>query len=81
MLGGLLHSSRHVAAKTTDHLEKIKIETKTAAGVSFASPKVNLGVNYANSKGNEDENSSGAGYKNANLAWEARGGDTTLCSK
>ncbi|THC87721.1 hypothetical protein EYZ11_012831 [Aspergillus tanneri] len=80
MLGGFLHSSRFVDAQSTDHLEKIKAETKTAAGISFASPKLSLGVNYAKANGNEDEKSSGAAYQNANLAWEARGGDTTLCS-
>ncbi|KAK0666950.1 hypothetical protein QBC41DRAFT_324772 [Cercophora samala] len=80
VLGGFLRSSRNVQVKTNEQLEAAKEETKTAAGLSFASPQVSFGMNYAKTTSETNKNSSGQTIGNAALTWKARGGDTVLCS-
>ncbi|KAK4171045.1 hypothetical protein QBC36DRAFT_305568 [Triangularia setosa] len=80
VLGGFLRSSRKVRVKTDEQLEAAKEETKKAAGLGFASPQVSFGMNYAKTTSDTNTSSSGQTIGNAALTWEARGGDTVLCS-
>ncbi|KAB8079267.1 hypothetical protein BDV29DRAFT_151867 [Aspergillus leporis] len=61
-------------------MQAVKDETRWAAGVSFSSPKVSGGVNYANTKSTTDKIGTQTIERSALLTWEARGGDTVLCS-
>ncbi|GIJ91230.1 hypothetical protein Asppvi_010195 [Aspergillus pseudoviridinutans] len=80
VLGGFLRSSRQVRVKTDEQLEAAKEETKKAAGLSFASPQVSFGMNYAKTTSDTTTTGHGQTIGNAALTWEARGGDTVLCS-
>ncbi|VBB81427.1 Putative protein of unknown function [Podospora comata] len=80
VLGGFLRSSRQVKVKTNEQLDAAKEETKKAAGLSFASPQVSFGVNYAKTTSDTTTTAQGQTIGNAALTWEARGGDTVLCS-
>ncbi|KAK4203001.1 hypothetical protein QBC40DRAFT_219920 [Triangularia verruculosa] len=80
VLGGFLRSSRKVQVQTDEQLEAAKEETKKAAGLGFASPQVSFGMNYAKTTSDTNTTSSGQTIGNAALTWEARGGDTVLCS-
>ncbi|KAF7179293.1 hypothetical protein CNMCM7691_008226 [Aspergillus felis] len=80
VLGGFLRSSRQVRVKTDEELEAAKEETKKAAGLSFASPQVSFGMNYAKTTSDTTTTGHGQTIGNAALTWEARGGDTVLCS-
>ncbi|GIK03851.1 hypothetical protein Aspvir_007926 [Aspergillus viridinutans] len=80
VLGGFLRSSRKVRVKTDEQLEAAKEETKKAAGLSFASPQVSFGMNYAKTTSDTTTTGHGQTIGNAALTWEARGGDTVLCS-
>lgn len=62
-------------------MEAVKDETWWAAGVSFSTPKVNGGVNHANTKSTTDKEGTQTVERSALLTWEARGSDTVLCSK
>ncbi|OJJ95806.1 hypothetical protein ASPACDRAFT_64276 [Aspergillus aculeatus ATCC 16872] len=80
ILGGFLRSSRDVKVKTTEQLDAAKEETRRAAEVSFAAPQVSFGVTYASTTSETKTSGQGQTVGNAALTWEARGGDTVLCS-
>lgn len=81
MLGGYLHSTRFVSTGSSVEMEKEKTEAKKAAGMSFGAPNISLGLSDASTNSTSTVTEAAAAYQNAQMGWEANGGDTTLCSK
>ncbi|KAF3922653.1 hypothetical protein ABW21_db0202069 [Orbilia brochopaga] len=79
-LGGFLYSTRDVTTEETSTLAQVKNKTRAAAGLSIQSPYGGGGGNVA--KTNADGTTVGTVSLNqeVRLAWNARGGDTLLCS-
>jgi hypothetical protein len=80
VLGGSLHSAKTVTFSNQSELDAHKEEMKDAAGFSFASPKFSIGINHAHVSSKETIESTAKANRAAHLTWEARGGDTVLCS-
>ncbi|KAK6344304.1 hypothetical protein TWF696_007944 [Orbilia brochopaga] len=79
-LGGYLHSTRRVSEREHSHMGSLKEEIRLAAGLSFSSPNVSFGMNYAHRDSNTTQAGTALAQQYARLTWEARGGDTVLCS-
>ncbi|KAF5390434.1 hypothetical protein D9757_005215 [Collybiopsis confluens] len=79
-LGGYLYSTRSVTEAETSKLDQIKNETRSAAGISFTSPKISGSFGVANGKGEQNENGHAELRQTASLTWDAHGGDTLLVS-
>lgn len=80
-LGGELTSTRFFQSTDSGELSAFKDNLKTAAGLSISSPVVSGGGSFASSEGKEGSKGERSANQSARLAWQARGGDTLLCSK
>lgn len=80
-LGGYLYSDREVNEQERGKLNAKKEETKLAAGASFQSPKGSAGGSSSFGFGTQSNDSNSSISRTGRLTWEARGGDTVLCSK
>ncbi|KAI4600652.1 hypothetical protein KJ359_012813 [Pestalotiopsis sp. 9143b] len=79
-LGGELTSTRFFQSTDSGELSAFKDNLKTAAGLSISSPVVSGGGSFASSEGKEGSKGERSANQSARLAWQARGGDTLLCS-
>ncbi|KAL6158044.1 hypothetical protein ACJBU6_03850 [Exserohilum turcicum] len=79
-LGGYLHSTRNVSSKEQSSLEQVKDRTRIAAGLSIQTPKASGGINVAKVESTVTETGVASLLQDAHLTWNARGGDTLLCS-
>ncbi|KAJ4367759.1 hypothetical protein N0V86_009881 [Didymella sp. IMI 355093] len=79
-LGGYLHSTRNVTDKEQSTLEQVKDRTRIAAGLSIQTPKASGGLNFAKVDSTGRETGDASLFQDAHLTWNARGGDTLLCS-
>jgi hypothetical protein len=52
-----------------------------AAGISIQSPKASGSFNVAKVDSKSQEDGTASLFQDAHLTWDARGGDTLLCSK
>jgi hypothetical protein len=80
-LGGELYSSRILTEDERSSLTKTKESVKAAAAFSISSPVVSAGGSFAKTNSQEAIASEQQLHQNLQLAWEARGGNTLLCSK
>ncbi|KAF2224084.1 hypothetical protein BDZ85DRAFT_97203 [Elsinoe ampelina] len=79
-LGGFLHSTRTVTSKEKSTLDQVKDKVRTAAGISIQTPKVSGSMNVAHVESTGEETGSASLDQTSRLTWDARGGDTLLCS-
>ncbi|KAH6615979.1 hypothetical protein B0J18DRAFT_493787 [Chaetomium sp. MPI-SDFR-AT-0129] len=79
-LGGELISSRLFLGKDEAELSAFKDSVKTAAGFSISSPYGSGGASYGSFESNESTKGEKKAQQSLRLAWQARGGDTLLCS-
>lgn len=79
-LGGYLHSTRNVRSTEQSSLSQIKDQTRSAAGLSIQTPWASGELNVAKVNMSGKEEGSASLLQSARLTWEARGGDTVLCS-
>ncbi|KAK0510622.1 hypothetical protein JMJ35_007054 [Cladonia borealis] len=79
-LGGELTSTRFFQSTDSGELSAFKDSVKIAAGLSISSPNASGGGSIASSEGKEGSQSERRASQSARLAWQARGGDTLLCS-
>ncbi|CAG5136910.1 uncharacterized protein ALTATR162_LOCUS4 [Alternaria atra] len=79
-LGGYLHSTRNISSKEQSSLEQVKDRTRIAAGLSIQTPKASGGINVAKVESTGTETGVASLLQDAHLTWNARGGDTLLCS-
>lgn len=80
-LGGELTSSRLFHGSDAVELSTVKDSVKVAAGLSITSPYGSGGFSYGSSNSSESSKGEKAAQQSMRLAWQARGGDTLLCSK
>lgn len=80
-LGGYLKSTRHLTQIERKSLGQAKEKARLAAGLSFQSPKGGGNLNYASVTEKGNEKGEASLFQSLQLAWEARGGNTLLCSK
>lgn len=76
-----MHSTRNVSSKEQSSLEQVKDRTRIAAGLSIQTPKASGGINVAKVESTVTETGVASLLQDAHLTWNARGGDTLLCSK
>ncbi|KAH7140033.1 hypothetical protein B0J13DRAFT_639301 [Dactylonectria estremocensis] len=79
-LGGELTSSRLFRSTDEAELLAVKDSLKIAAGLSISTPYVSAGASYGSSNSNEKTEGEKKAQQSMRLAWQARGGDTLLCS-
>lgn len=79
-LGGELTSSRLFHGSDAVELSTVKDSVKVAAGLSITSPYGSGGFSYGSSNSSESSKGEKAAQQSMRLAWQARGGDTLLCS-
>ncbi|KAI9896170.1 hypothetical protein N3K66_008342 [Trichothecium roseum] len=79
-LGGELTSSRLFHGSDVAELSTVKDSVKVAAGLSITSPYGSGGFSYGSSNSSETSKGERAAQQSMRLAWQARGGDTLLCS-
>lgn len=80
-LGGELTSSRLFHSSDAAELSALKDSVKTAAGLSISTPYGSAGASYGSYNSNETNKEEKKAQQSMRLAWQARGGDTLLCSK
>jgi hypothetical protein len=80
-LGGELTSSRLFQAVDKVSLSAFKDSVKIAAGASISTPYGSAGASYGSFNSNETDKGNSTAQQSMRLAWQARGGDTLLCSK
>lgn len=80
-LGGRLHSTKKIVGTDKGHLDQKKTDLRAAAGASFSSPWVSGSASYAQRDDQAHSESDSTMKKSLSLTWDARGGDTLLCSK
>lgn len=80
-LGGFLHSKRNLTEEEQRNLSQTKEKTRVAAGVNFQASRVSAGSNFSKVDSSSTEEGSASLNQDLRLTWEARGGDTLLCSK
>lgn len=80
-LGGELTSSRLFHGSDSVELSTVKDSVKVAAGLSITSPYGSGGFSYGSSNSSESSKGEKTAQQSMRLAWQARGGDTLLCSK
>ncbi|TGO07896.1 hypothetical protein BTUL_0239g00060 [Botrytis tulipae] len=78
--GGFLHSTRNVSSTERSNLDQVKDRTRIAAGISIQSPKASGSINFAKVDENSQDTGSASLLQDVRLTWDARGGDTLLCS-
>jgi hypothetical protein len=76
-----LTSTRFFVGTDSGELSAFKDSVKIAAGLSISSPVASGGGSIASSEGKEGSQGERRANQSARLAWQARGGDTLLCSK
>ncbi|KAK6539955.1 hypothetical protein TWF694_008789 [Orbilia ellipsospora] len=79
-LGGELTSTRFFQSTDAGELSAFKDSVKIAAGLSISTPAVSGGGSYASMEVKEGSQGERRANQSARLAWQARGGDTLLCS-
>ncbi|KAI8625822.1 hypothetical protein F5Y19DRAFT_448905 [Xylariaceae sp. FL1651] len=79
-LGGELISSRLFHGKDDAQLSAFKDSTKIAAGASLTTPYGSGSTSYGSTETNEGSQGQRSAQQSLRLAWEARGGNTLLCS-
>ncbi|KZF19536.1 hypothetical protein L228DRAFT_241750 [Xylona heveae TC161] len=79
-LGGYLHSTRHLTEEEKSSLDQTKEKTRVAAGFSFSTPKASGGASFSKVDSKTDTEGQNSMNQALRLTWEARGGDTLLCS-
>ncbi|CAL5871545.1 uncharacterized protein PFLUO_LOCUS5798 [Penicillium psychrofluorescens] len=79
-LGGELYSSRILTAEEQSSIIKTKEKVKAAASFSFSSPWTCGSASVTKVESNESTAGEQELHHNLQLAWEARGGDTLLCT-
>ncbi|KAI9896172.1 hypothetical protein N3K66_008344 [Trichothecium roseum] len=79
-LGGELTSTRLFHGGDTAKLSAVKDSLKIAAGVSISAPYASASVDYGSMKATEGTTGDRAAQQSMRLAWQAKGGDTLLCS-
>ncbi|KAH7007637.1 hypothetical protein EDB80DRAFT_578125, partial [Ilyonectria destructans] len=79
-LGGELTSSRFFHGSDAAELSAFKDSVKVAAGLSISTPYGSGGASYGSYNSNETTQGEKKAQQSMRLAWQARGGDTLLCS-
>ncbi|KAI2467792.1 hypothetical protein F4781DRAFT_297493 [Annulohypoxylon bovei var. microspora] len=79
-LGGELTSSRLFHGSDAAELSAFKDSVKLAAGLSISTPYVSAGASVGSYNSNEKTEGEKSAQQSMRLAWQARGGDTLLCS-
>ncbi|KAH6974497.1 hypothetical protein BKA56DRAFT_659180 [Ilyonectria sp. MPI-CAGE-AT-0026] len=79
-LGGELTSSRLFHGSDAAELSAFKDSVKVAAGLSISTPYGSGGASYGSYNSNETTQGEKKAQQSMRLAWQARGGDTLLCS-
>ncbi|GJN76022.1 hypothetical protein PLICBS_010133 [Purpureocillium lilacinum] len=79
-LGGELTSSRLFHGSDAAELSAFKDSVKVAAGLSISTPHGSAGVSHGSHSSNETAEEEKKAQRSLRLAWQARGGDTLLCS-
>ncbi|KAK6344287.1 hypothetical protein TWF696_007928 [Orbilia brochopaga] len=79
-LGGFLYSTRDITTEEHSTLAQVKNKTRLAAGISIQSPYGGGGGNYAKTNADGTTGGNASLHQDVRLAWNARGGDTLLCS-
>ncbi|KAL6416202.1 hypothetical protein AUP68_00416 [Ilyonectria robusta] len=79
-LGGELTSSRLFHGSDAAELSAFKDSVKVAAGLSISTPYGSGGASYGSFNSNETTQGDKKAQQSMRLAWQARGGDTLLCS-
>ncbi|KAH6851071.1 hypothetical protein B0I37DRAFT_414420 [Chaetomium sp. MPI-CAGE-AT-0009] len=79
-LGGELISSRLFHGTDDAELSAFKDSVKVAAGLSLSTPYGSAGASYGSLDSNESTKGERKAQQSVRLAWQARGGDTLLCS-
>lgn len=80
-VGGELYSSRILSQAEQSSVTTTKEKMKAAAALSVSSPWASGGASFAKSNSKEETASEQELHQNLQLAWEARGGNTLLCTK
>jgi hypothetical protein len=62
-------------------MKQTKTKMRVAAGASFGTQNASIGVKSSSTEGEDTMDASTWVNKNLRLTWEARGGETLLCSK
>ena len=70
-----------MTATERSSLDQVKDRTKIAAGFSLLTPKASGGINVARVEERSTETATASLLQDVRLTWNARGGDTLLCSK
>ncbi|KAI1818289.1 hypothetical protein GGS20DRAFT_529396 [Poronia punctata] len=79
-LGGELVSSRLFSGTDEGRLSALKDSTKIAAGASLTTPYGSASASYGSTNSTESQEGERSTQQSLRLAWEARGGNTLLCS-
>ncbi|KAK4198939.1 hypothetical protein QBC40DRAFT_330282 [Triangularia verruculosa] len=79
-LGGCLYSERHSTCVSGANTEQKKDNMKIAAGASFSTPYGSGSASASYSAGSNSATESTSAQQFQSLTWQARGGDTLLCS-
>ncbi|OJJ84611.1 uncharacterized protein ASPGLDRAFT_35101 [Aspergillus glaucus CBS 516.65] len=79
-VGGELNSSRTLTQGEQTSITTTKEKMKAAAALSISSPWASGGASFAKSNSKEETASEQELHQNLQLAWEARGGNTLLCT-
>ncbi|GJN78643.1 hypothetical protein PLIIFM63780_002152 [Purpureocillium lilacinum] len=79
-LGGELTSSRLFHGSDAAELSAFKDSVKVAAGLSISTPHGSAGISHGSHSSNETAEEEKKAQRSLRLAWQARGGDTLLCS-
>lgn len=80
-LGGRLQHIKTITEEEKGKIDVIKDRMQAAAGASFAAPYVSAAVAYGHTEGTQSTDETSTLNRSLAMSWEARGGDTTLCSK
>ena len=80
-LGGVLHSTKLTSAVAASTVHEKMDKLKVSAGVNFSAPSVSGSASVEYGQGSDSSNASNLSNKYESLTWNAKGGDTLLCSK
>lgn len=79
---GCLQHSKRITVKEKGNISVIKDRMQAVAGAGFFAPYyVSASVVYGYTEDTQSTDEASAFNRSLAMSWQARGGDTTLCSK